>query len=206
VNLLKELRNYDQIVQFCKAIASPTRAKIIRVLTEKESMNLNELAKMLNLTNGAITIHIKILKEAEIIRIENVNGVRGIQKRCFLKDRRFILDIAAHSTLTDSYETEMPIGSYVLCDIEPTCGLSTKSKIIGHLDEPRFFDDPKHFSVDILWFYSGFVEYRIPNLIRKNQVLKEIRISQEICSEAPGTRVNFPSDIHFIINNVDLGY
>lgn len=40
---------------------------------------------------------------------------------------------------------------------------------------------------------------------RKERVT-ELQISFEIASEAPGFSANYPSDIHFSINGIDLGY
>ena len=58
----------------------------------------------------------------------------------------------------------------------------------------------------ILWFARGFVEYRVPNYILQGQTLEEIEISLEIGSEAPGIAANWPSDIHFYVNDTLLGY
>ncbi|MNV73098.1 hypothetical protein D3C71_1662290 [compost metagenome] len=58
----------------------------------------------------------------------------------------------------------------------------------------------------LLWFGRGFVEYRVPNYMLQGQTLEEIEISLEIGSEAPGIAANWPSDIHFYVNDILLGY
>ena len=54
-----------------------------------------------------------------------------------------------------------------------------------------------------LWFGSGWVEYGIPNFLLRNQELKRLEISLEICSEAPGFNERWPSDISFFINGIE---
>lgn len=203
---MQEIKNYEDIIQFCKAMASPLRAAIVEQLTQKQHMNLQELAQTLGVTNGALTSHIKMLSEAGIIHIENVNGAKGVQKRCSLQNVRYLLYLASAKKISASYEIEIPVGSYSNYEIAPTCGLATPENIIGYFDNPIFFDDPQRIHASILWLYCGFVEYNIPNYLEKNQQLTEIRISQEVCSEAPGVNDDWPSDIHFSLNGTDVGY
>ncbi|MGN1144877.1 MAG: transcriptional regulator, partial [Acetatifactor sp.] len=96
-------------------------------------------------------------------------------------------------------------GYFTSCSIAPTCGLSTPSKIIGSLDDVKAFTFPEHFDAGILWFGSGYVEYGLPNHLLPGQTLQELQISFEICSEYPGFNENYPSDIHFFLNNQPLG-
>jgi predicted transcriptional regulator len=90
--------------------------------------------------------------------------------------------------------------------VHPTCGLATADHVIGQYDDPRFFFEPERMHAKILWFGRGFVEYRIPNYVLPGQTLEEIEISLEISSEAPGIKENWPSDIHFYVNDTLLGY
>lgn len=203
---MQEIKDYEDVIRFCKAMASPLRAAIVEQLTQKEHMNLQELAQTLGVTNGALTSHIKMLSEAGIIHIENSNGTKGVQKRCSLQNVRYLLYLSSAKKASDSYEIEIPVGSYTNHEVQPTCGLATPENIIGYFDNPIFFDDPQRMYASILWFYRGYVEYNIPNYLEKNQQLTEIRISQEISSEAPGVKDDWPSDIHFSLNGTDVGY
>ena len=98
------------------------------------------------------------------------------------------------------------MGHYTHFEVYPTCGIATTEKVIGHYDDPRYFLDPERMHAHILWFGKGFVEYRIPNYLLATQKLTEIQISVELGSEAPGINVNWPSDIRFSLNGMDLGY
>lgn len=202
---MKELKSYNDVVKFCKAMSSPLRASIVEQLTIKKHMNLQELAQSLGVTNGALTSHIKMLSEAGIIHIENTNGAKGVQKICSLQNSTYLLHLASDKKISECHEIEIPVGSYSDYSIRATCGLATPEHIIGYFDNPVFFDDPERIYASILWFYNGYVEYNIPNYLEKNQRLTEIRISQEISSEAPGIREDWPSDIHFSINKKPLG-
>lgn len=104
-----------------------------------------------------------------------------------------------------SYSVSIPIGHYTNYQVKPTCGLASPYKVIGMLDDPRYFAEPEHVEAHHLWFSSGFVEYLIPNyLIGKTQA-RSIRITMEICSESPGYNEDWPSDIVFSMNGINLG-
>ena len=77
---MRQINNLNKVHEFCRALNSPLRIKIVKALTERRAMNLNEIAVHLGVTNGAITSHIKILHEAEIISIKNSPG-KGACKR-----------------------------------------------------------------------------------------------------------------------------
>lgn len=204
---MKEYTDYGDIYKFCKAVASPIREQIIELLTKTENMNLQDIAKALNVTNGALTTHIRLLHEAGIINIENVNGAKGIQKICSLSNHRYVLNFSHEvEPLMRCHNMDIPIGSYSDYLVTPTCGLTTTENAIGSYDIPIYFDDPNRIYASILWFFTGYVEYSIPNYLNRNQILKELRISQELCSEVPDYHDSWPSDIYFSINNTILGY
>jgi predicted transcriptional regulator len=65
--------------------------------------------------------------------------------------------------------------------------------------------DPERVHAGILWLAKGFVEYKVPNYLFKEQIVQEIEISMEIGSEAPHINENWPSDIRFTINGTVVG-
>ena len=134
------------------------------------------------------------------------HAARYSQKNCTIKDYQFMIDILTANDNTKTYETEIPVGNFTQYEVYPTCGIASKEKVIGEVDSPRYFDDPGVRDAGILWFTKGFVEYRIPNYLERNQILKELQFSFEISSEAPGICENWPSDIYFSINGTQIGY
>lgn len=198
---MREITEFNEVYNFCKAIASPIRANIVELLSHNNKMNLQDLAQALEVTGGALTSHVKLLSKAGIINVESINGSKGIQKVCSLKDRRYVLDISFSDITKQSYDLEIPVGSYFNHEIFPTCGLATVEHLIGNFDNPIYFNDPERIYAGLVWFYSGYVEYSIPNYLQKSEKLTEIRIIQELCSQSPFERDSWPSDIHFSIND-----
>ena len=71
--------------------------------------------------------------------------------------------------------------------------------------QPALSGVPERFQAGILWFTSGYVEYNLPNHLLPGQTLTELQISFEISSEYPGFNKDYPSDIHFSLNQTPLG-
>lgn len=65
-----------------KALSAPMRLKIMEILYEDGDKNLNDLANMLDLTNSALSLHIKKLEEVDLIEICTMSGKRGSMKIC----------------------------------------------------------------------------------------------------------------------------
>ena len=74
------------------------------------------------------------------------------------------------------------------------------------MDDSRYFAHPDRIDSEILWFTRGYVEYMIPNFLPASQQIDQITISAELSSEAPGVNDVWPSDIHFYLNGICLGY
>ena len=189
---------------FFKAMASEIRVEILNILSAEKNVNLNALALRLNLTNGALTTHIRILKEAGLIDIKTVAAKHGTQKICSVRMEKYVIHIGDYFE-QNSYHVELAPGRYVEYDVTPTCGVATSEKIIGNYDAPRFFSDLEHFNAQIIWFTTGFVEYEIPNYIPYHSIIKEIFFSAELGSEAPAFSNDYKSDIYFSINRIPVG-
>lgn len=203
---MRQLSNMEETLVICKALGSSVRMEMVGILAQNKEVNLNELSRQLNISNGAITQHMKILKEADIIDIKLTSGKRGVQKICYLKEHKFMIDILLDVAKENMYNVEIPVGGYTKHSVYPTCGISTKTSIIGEVDDPRYFDAPEKSEAGIVWLGKGYLEYRIPNYLKANHKMTELQISMEISSEAPGVCQDWPSDIHFYLNDTLLGY
>lgn len=202
---MRELESQEEILALCKALGSELRFSIVALLGKHGSLNLNELARLLGVTNGAMTAHIKLLDEAGLIAVKHSSGKRGSQKTCSLKDKRYLLKLLPDDEMLNTYEIELPIGQYSNYLVYPTCGLATPTSIIGEMDDTRYFDAPQRAEAGILWFTHGFLEYRIPNYLKQGQRPLELQFSFEISSEAPGVCSHWLSDISFYLNDQKLG-
>ncbi|WEG11090.1 helix-turn-helix domain-containing protein [Pullulanibacillus sp. KACC 23026] len=195
----------DHSLPVYEALASSVRITIIQLLS-KNSMNIKELAEALNLSSAIMTKHVKKLENAGLVRSEMIPGKGGLQKKCLLnEDYIEIIFPTKKAEEREFMDQEVSVGHFTDFQINPTCGLATQEKIIGEFDEPRYFLDPERVNAKILWFGHGYVEYKIANFLHSKHKAEELDISMEISSEAPFTNDNWPSDITFYLNNVELG-
>lgn len=201
------IKNLEQAAPVFKALGSELRIRIIQLLLENNGMNMNELASNLGITNGALTSHMKKLEEAGIITTTADHAGHGNQKFCRVNIDKILVDVISRDENfgESSYSIDIPIGNYMDYSIFPTCGLSTTRKLIGEVDDPRYFDHPEHVDAHILWFGQGYIDYRIPNMLPPNQKVDRLTFSFEISSEAPGVNSDWPSDITFSLNGKKLG-
>lgn len=187
-----------------EALASEVRWKIMSLLAEGE-LNVKDVAEKLKLSPSIVTLHIRKLEEADLIGSRRTRKNGGTHKLCFLKQRKIEIELPSRREEPKIREQSIAIGHYTAFDIYPTCGLGTPEKEIGVWDDPRYFLDPERVQAAILWFGHGFVEYKTPNYLLPNQQAAAIEISVELASEAPGLRDDWPSDIGFVFNGIDLG-
>lgn len=202
------IKSLEQAAPVFKALGSELRIRLVKTLLEHKEMNMNELAASLGITNGALTSHVKKLEEAGIIAILPEHSGHGNQKVCRVNVDKILVDVVDNlesASESSSYSIELPIGNYYDYSIFPTCGLSTPEKLIGEVDDPRYFAHPDHVNAKILWFGKGYIDYRLPNMLPPGQQIDRITLSFEISSEAPGTNSDWPSDIRFYLNNICLG-
>jgi len=199
------ITSLDDGLELFKALGSDIRIQILKILLENNQMSMNQLANELNISNGALTGHIKKLEECGLISTSNDSSGHGNQKLCSLIQDRILVEIEKPIDLSNVYNTSIKVGQFSSHNVFPTCGMATSSFVIGELDDVRYFDHPDRFNADIMWFTKGYVEYVIPNLIPRNQKITQLSLSAEISSEAPGIDNNWPSDISFYINDTLVG-
>lgn len=189
---------------FFSALASETRLRMVELLAERP-MNIGELAGELGLSSAIVTRHVRQLAQAGILTAERSAGRRGRQKICRLKTENVLLRFRPEEREKQAFHACVPVGQYSAWEIRPTCGLASAEGLIGAVDDPRYFADPAHVRASLLWFGGGYVEYRLPNYLLGGQTARALQIALEVCSEAPGYRENWPSDITFSVNGVELG-
>ncbi len=188
-----------------EALASKVRLDVIHLLARRP-MNVKELAQTLGLSSAIMTMHIRKLEGANIIRTELRPGKGGRQKMCFLNAHKIEILFPELARDTRKYhQTDVPVGHYSDFDVKPTCGLATTDKVIGTFDDPRCFMLPERVDAKILWLGQGYLEYKVPNYLLRSEIPEELEISMELSSEAPFSNSNWPSDISFFFNGVYLG-
>jgi len=63
------MANPDKVARICKALSVPNRVKILEIL-KVSSLCVNALAQELGLTAAAVSQHLRILRDADLIRPE----------------------------------------------------------------------------------------------------------------------------------------
>ncbi len=71
----------EAIVAKCRALSSPDRVRIVRMLHNK-SMTVTEIAKALYMSVSTATFHLRILRDAGLIDIVLMPGKRGHVQLC----------------------------------------------------------------------------------------------------------------------------
>lgn len=202
---MQELFTDDEIIELCKALSSRVRLGMVRHISAEKTASLNELAEKFGISNAAVTQNLNVLKSAGIVEVKPAEKGSST-KTCVLKEHKFVIEMLNSRNYENMYETEVPIGQYIAYEVHPTCGIATPDELIGEVDDPRYFAFPARTGAGIIWSSWGYFEYLLPNLLIGNQKPTELQISVEISSEAPGVAEKWPSDIHFSLNEVGLGY
>ena len=70
-----------------KALGSPVRVQILRLIQEREGLNIKQIAQNLKIPVTTLSPHLNLLAEAGLIEFRDESLSHGTQKRCyFIKD------------------------------------------------------------------------------------------------------------------------
>lgn len=200
-----EINDENEVCALGRAFSSPIRLKILQLLYE-DSLIIGDIARVMNIPASSAAFHLKILEEAGLIRMEDRPGARGSSKLCSRKiDSVSIRLIRKDENVREVFSSEMPVGMYSECEVVPTCGLVAADGVIGNEDLEYSFYLPERVNAGLLWSSAGYVEYKFANGLFSNDDVKRVCLTMEICSEAPGFREDWKSDITVWINGVDCG-
>lgn len=188
-----------------KALDSAPRRKILTLLGDS-LRNVTEIAEALGMPISTANLHVGVLERAGLLITEHRPAARGSQKVCTRAFDSFTLRLPVPQPEPgDAVELAVPIGSYTDCQVAPSCGLAAADGIIGLLDDPASFYDPARNAAQLLWFHHGHVEYRVAHRLPPSARVESLRVSAELCSEAPLHHDDWPSDITLWINGVEIG-
>jgi predicted transcriptional regulator len=205
VMLLDDATESAQLERVFKALDSLNRLRILRYLSDRIA-SVNDIAAALDLPTSTAALHVETLEEAGLIRSEFEPASRGLRKVSARMFDRIVIDLPmVEQQREQAVEMTMPIGAFADCQVVPTCGLLSASSIIGMLDDPASFYEPARMEAQLLWFHQGYVEYRFPNRLPGGTHPESLRLSMEICSEAPLFNLDWPSDITVWINGIEIG-
>jgi predicted transcriptional regulator len=194
------------VLNVAKALSSPLRLQMLHILKHR-TMNIQNLAKELDILTSTCTMNIQVLEKVGLIKTEMVPASRGSQKMCKLIYSEVVLPLVEEEEEKDenSIVINMPIGLYTDFEVHPSCGMISDTEIIDYLDSERAFFSPKRGNAQLIWFSEGFIEYSFPVNIPKERSVKSLQVTTEICAEFPGYKKDWPSDITMWINSREIG-
>ncbi len=188
------------------ALSSPLRTDMLKLLSS-QSLSVNEIAFRLNISKSTASVNIKFLEDAGLVMSEYQAGKHGSMKLCSIVNEALTINLMGARPFPDTrlYTVEMPIGGYTDFYISsPPCGLVTEENYVGRDDHIASFYNVGRFQAQLLWFRQGFVEYKFPKEI-SYRVLESLEFAFESCAEAPGYRMEYPSDVTVWVNGREVG-
>ncbi|MDR0400932.1 MAG: helix-turn-helix domain-containing protein [Treponema sp.] len=204
--IVVDLNQMERSAAIFKALASPVRLEMLKTLIDKPA-NISELANQFSLPLSSAALHVRVLEEAGLIFIQEKRGIRGSQKLCAIFFEDLYLNMAPrrnNETPTRDVVFRMPLGNYFDCAVSPPCGIAGPKGPIGIDDASSTFYIPARTHAQLIWFTSGYLEYRFATMNIQNKIVKSLIFSFEACSEAAGYNNDWPSDITIWINGEEL--
>jgi len=202
--MVLDIQNTKKVSLVGKALSSTTRVEILNILLQKSVMNISEIAAAMSLPVSSVAAHVNLLSSAGLIQVNTIPGVRGSQKVCSIAADFIHLDVFAslnnEKKALKSFAYSMPIGNYFDFEITPPCGLVSANGFIGSGDSVYSLYEPSRTEAQLLWFFSGWIEYRFPSFIFQDSQVDSIKFTLELCSEGPGYNNVWPSDLTFEVN------
>lgn len=205
-----DISNIEKTALVCKALSSQSRLRILNSIILQPAI-ITELSSKLEIPLSTMTMHIKLLEQAGLIKVTPLPGSRGAQKRCGpIVDQvtiNIIHSLPAFSSSSLIYEKDMLIGNYFDYQVTAPCGMASSEKNLIMDDSPDGFSSLDRLDAEIIWMTTGFLEYRFPpNSISSNETtIDRIEFLLEICSETFGYNEEWRSDVSFWINDNEVG-
>ena len=189
------------------ALSSPARLEVLRLLSRNSLVSVSDIAKTLNMPLSTASMAVSMLEGANLIATETRPGSHGLIKLCWIRTTQIHIVLSPQRNVDGKcIILKMPIGGYSSAEsIRPTCGLLSEYGELGLKDSPALFYSTERFSAQLLWFHSGFLEYRFSAPGLDPETIDWLELSFEACSEAPMYKSPWESDISVLINQRPLG-
>ncbi|HOJ44767.1 MAG TPA: helix-turn-helix domain-containing protein [Bacilli bacterium] len=194
----------DRLEHLGNSLSSATRRKILRLIVEK-SYSLLELARELNIPMSTAAFHVKILRDANLIKAIPNPSKKGNEKNISFECESVAIYFT-EGTNIDRFTNyvKLPLGSFTEFNITPPCAICTKDGIIHPLDDLSSFSHPNRLKAQLISFYKGYIVFPIPLENQDAAHMSSITISMEICSECPNYNNSWRSNITFSLCDVEL--
>lgn len=202
------LKDEKELTRLGKALSSPIRIQMLELIGN-DKLSIAEISRKMNIPASSAAMHVRVLEEADLIRIEKQPGTRGMAKLCsFNVENIDIRFFERPDNVGNTLSVSMPVGGYSDCSVRQTCGIADENGIIGMDDMQETFYYPEHMHAKVMWTAGGYVEYIFPNRLYslpKKPAPISISFSMELCSETAGYQEDWKSDITLWVNGIDCG-
>lgn len=204
---IEDANDTTMITLIGRALSSPIRIEILRELNKKP-MLLSQIAKEFDLPISSAAFHMKALEDAKLVTYEFSTKRKGTFKwysYSIKKDLVIALRKAegVKNTLNTFTQT-ISIGDYIDAKFPLRCGIASEKEHSMENEPHKVFINERK-NAQLIWFSPiGYLTYAIPNDYAQKGRLAEIELSLEICSEAMGFNEDYPSDVTFWINDIEL--
>lgn len=193
----------------CKALADETRLGVLHRLT-KGPAGVTELADYFGIPLSTMSGYIHLLAQAGLISLTPIPGTRGNKRVCNILVERIELDIVRQMPEAQFSDYlfchDMPVGNYFDYSVSVPCGLASAEGFLAEDDNPAGFALPSHVNAQMLWFSTGYLEYRFDlRSVKELYRVERLEFSLETCAEAYGYNENWRSHVSVWINDVTVG-
>lgn len=192
-----------------RALSAPIRIQMLQ-LVNKKNMLASEIAKYLRIPLSSAIFHLKILEDAKLVNKEFSTKNKGslhwysyaLPKQLLVHLRT--IDGESLKRTHVPHTQKINIGDYIEADFSEACGIATEREHIMENKPNQAFLSGRH-EAQIIWSHTyGKLLYALTNEFATRGAINEINFSLEVCSEARGFNSNYPSDITFSVNGIEL--
>ena len=205
--MVLKFKEMEKLQMVAHALSNEQRLRILYELGS-HSLNINELARALDLPVSSIAAHVNILEEAGLIETQMQTGKRGNVKKCMRLVYDIHMDLHLHTELNgDCLERrfDIPIGAYSTVEqVVNPCGMVIDQRL-QFQHEPEAYYLPEHYQAQLIWFSQGYIEYLLPLPSQPLNTIEYIEVSFEACSETSFCNSDWPSDIEVCLNDCRMG-
>ncbi len=205
--LVLSIEQPDDLCRVARALSSPKRVEILRLLGEHNILNVGEIAAAIDLPVSSTAVHIVTLEEAGLIATEKQPSLRGAVKMCTRQKHEIVFHLnESAEPMPRVLAQQLPLGAYSAASgIAASCGLASRSAPIGAYNNPRSFHLPERLNAEIVWFHRGYLEYAFSLLAMDEIDIHWLEVSFEVCSQAPMRKAEWRSDVRVHVNGAALG-
>ena len=205
--LVLSIAQPEELCRVARAFSSPKRLEILHLLGTNNIMNVNEIARAIDLPISSTAMHICTLEEAGLITCAKQPSFHGTMKMCTREKNEVVFQLnEGAATMQRVQLQQLPIGAYSEAGgISPSCGLASYSAPIGAYNNSRSFHLAERLNAEILWYKTGYLEYRFSMLSMEEINIHWLEVSFEACSQAPSDMPVWQSDVCVSINGRLLG-